>query len=59
VQYIRIHQLNKVKFELFQQKKLTTTFINSINYNMSSEKVWGDYPTYYKQPIRVCIRKNG
>lgn len=19
-----------------------------------SEKVWGEYPTYYKQPFRVC-----
>lgn len=21
-----------------------------------ADQVWGDYPVYYKQPIRVCIR---
>lgn len=20
-----------------------------------AEKVWGEYPVYYKQPIRVCL----
>lgn len=22
---------------------------------MTSDKVWGEYPVYFKQPIRVCI----
>lgn len=22
----------------------------------TTDKVWGDYPVYYKQPYRVCIR---
>lgn len=25
---------------------------------MTTDKVWGDYPVYYKQPVRVCIYIN-